>query len=68
MAVTGVQTCALRSTLWHAFEVGDVKHLPLITAGRVVLGRVDEQATTEQVLPGSLGGHFHGQVVVFCSP
>ncbi|CAI8754899.1 NAD-specific glutamate dehydrogenase [Pseudomonas sp. IT-P171] len=52
-------------TLWHAFEVGNVEHLPLITASRVVFFRVDEQATTEQVLPGSLGGHFHGQVVVF---
>ncbi|MNQ34032.1 hypothetical protein D3C85_474800 [compost metagenome] len=51
-------------TLWHAFEVGNVEHLPLITASRVVLGRVDEQATTEQVLPGSLGGHLHGQVVL----
>lgn len=55
-------------TLWHALEVGDVEHLPLFTTGRVVLGRVDEQAATEQVLPGGLGGHFHGQVVVFGSP
>ncbi|CAI8841267.1 NAD-specific glutamate dehydrogenase [Pseudomonas sp. IT-P260] len=52
-------------TLRHALEVGHVEHLPLFTTGRVVLGRVDEQATTEQVLPGSLGGHFHGQVVIF---
>ena len=52
-------------TLWHALEVGNVEHLPLITASRVVLLRVDEQATAKQVLPGSLGGHLHGQVVVF---
>ena len=39
--------------------------MPFFTASRVVLGRVDEQATTEQVLPGSLCGHFHGQVVIF---
>ena len=52
-------------TLRHALEIGDVEHLPLITASRIVLGRVDEQATTEQILPGSLGSHFHGQVVIF---
>ncbi|CAI8760341.1 NAD-specific glutamate dehydrogenase [Pseudomonas sp. IT-P294] len=51
-------------TLRNAFKIGDVQHLPLITASRVVLFRVDEQATTEQVLPGSLRGHFHGQVVI----
>src|SRR5450830_920011 len=55
-------------TLRHALEVGHVEHLPLVTAGRVVLGRVDEQAKTEQVMPGSLGGHLHSQVVVFGSP
>ncbi|EJT85300.1 hypothetical protein PPS11_10108 [Pseudomonas putida S11] len=51
-------------TLRLAHEVGDVEDLPLATASRVVLFRVDEQATTEQVLPGSLGGHLHRQVVL----
>ncbi|MNG89107.1 hypothetical protein D3C79_479620 [compost metagenome] len=51
-------------TLRLAHEVGDVEDLPLVAASRVELLRVDEQATTEQVLPGSLGGHLHRQVVL----
>ncbi|MCY1276848.1 hypothetical protein D9M69_271470 [compost metagenome] len=50
-------------TLGHALEVGDVEHLPLGLAGRVVGFRVDEQLAAEQVLPGGLGGHLHRQVV-----
>src|SRR3989344_1231398 len=50
-------------TLRYALEVGDVEHLPLVFVSRVVLLRVDKQATAEQVLPGSGGGHLDWQVV-----
>src|SRR5690606_3345865 len=50
--------------LGDALEVGNVEDLPLFAAGRVVLGRVDEQATAEQVLPGGLGDHLDRQVVL----
>lgn len=58
-ATVGVGAVALG----HAFEVGDIEDLPLVLAGRVVLLRLDEQATAEQILPGGSGGHLHRQVV-----
>src|SRR5690606_12387475 len=55
-------------TLGHALEVGHVEHLPLVLAGRIVGVRIDEQLTTELVLPGGLGGHLHRQVVLAGGP
>src|SRR5690606_23684638 len=50
-------------TLWDALEVGNVEHLPLALACLIVLLWIDEQLTTEEVLPGRGSGHLDGQVV-----
>src|SRR5690606_6739112 len=60
-AAVGVGAVTFRGAL----EVGDVEHLPLVPAGRVVLLGIDEQLTAEEVLPGRGGGHLHRQVVGF---
>ncbi|MDT4796953.1 hypothetical protein FQZ97_295490 [compost metagenome] len=51
-------------TLRLADEVRRVDDLPFLAGLRVVLFRIDEQATAEQVVPGGLGGHLDGQVML----
>src|SRR5690606_35750669 len=60
-AAVGVGAVTFRGAL----EVGDVEHLPLVPAGRVVLLGIDEQLAAEEVLPSRGGGHLHRQVVGF---
>ncbi|KPW88154.1 Uncharacterized protein ALO75_01486 [Pseudomonas syringae pv. coryli] len=50
-------------TLRVADEPWCVLDFPLVLASRVVLFGVDEQATAEQIVPRSLGGHLDWQVV-----
>jgi hypothetical protein len=55
-------------TLGFTREPRGVQHFPFLASSRVVLFRVDEQATAEQVVPGGFRGHFHGQVVAVVRP
>ncbi|KPB78379.1 Uncharacterized protein AC505_5224 [Pseudomonas syringae pv. maculicola] len=50
-------------TLRVADEPWRVLDFPLVLASRVVLFRVDEQATAEQIVPRCFGGHLDRQVV-----
>ncbi len=51
-------------TLGLANELGRVDDLPGRLGLGIVFGRIDEQATAEQVVPGRLGTHDDGQVVL----
>ena len=50
--------------LWVALEISSVENLPFLLVGWIVFFRTDKEITAEKILPRSLSGHFHWQVML----